>query len=153
MTENMMRKHYVIFSSPGTFMAEQSEREIREWDARKAIAMAANIKERYGAVPYGFYFETRAVAPDSPDGEGGTIRGAEKTIRKSPMHFINGKVETLEQVKARATDRDQILIGNMECNGYSRIVTTKNGWSWCQPFTDGAINLDADGTVLEIASP
>jgi hypothetical protein len=54
-----MKKHFVIFFSPGTFMAETTAKTIESWDTGKAIEMAREIKERYDATPYGFCFTTR----------------------------------------------------------------------------------------------
>jgi hypothetical protein len=39
-------------------------------------------------------------------------------------------------VKARATKDDAILVSNMECNNWKRIVTTTNGYRWTQPLKD-----------------
>jgi hypothetical protein len=64
------------------------------------------------------------------------------------MHYINGKVETLDEVKARATPRDRILVTNMEGNGWKRIVTTSTRWSWCQPLASGDKVLNGDGRVI-----
>ncbi len=50
------------------------------------------------------------------------------------MYFLGGKVETLAEVKARATDADRILVSNMEINGYDQIITNDNSWRWTQPL-------------------
>ena len=147
----VIEKHFVIFYSPGMLFGEQSTREIEAWDARKAVAMSAEIRERYSAVPYGFRFITRAIAPDMPDGHGGTIRGGSSEVASSPMHFIGGTVETLDQVEARNDPSERILRENMRCNGYLSVVTTHNSWKHTAPFMDGAINLDREGNVLEVA--
>jgi len=128
-----MEKNFVTFYSPGTFVAEMSEHPIVSWDIEKAKDMARGIKERYGATPYGFSFSTRGRSNDELDS---------KLIKKSPMYYLGGKVETLKQVKARATEKDSILVSNMECNGYKRIVTNDNSWRWTQP-------LEKDDVVLE----
>jgi hypothetical protein len=130
-----VQQHFVTFYSPGTFVAEATERPIAAWDTDAALAMAAEITERYGATPYGFRFTTRGRAVDELDS---------RVIATSPMHYFGVKVETLEEVKARATDKDSVLLANMECNGYDRIVTTTKGWRWTQP-------LSADDIVLEAA--
>jgi hypothetical protein len=145
------RRHFITFYSPGTLFSETTSKPIDDWDTRKAVAMAADITERHGSTPYGFRFETRACAPDTDDGAGGTIHGAQKVMGASPMHFINGQVETLAQVKARNTGGEDILISNMEGNGWDRVITTRNGYKSTQPFTDGAVNVDVDGNVLEVA--
>ena len=54
-----MKKHFVTFYSPGTFVAEQTTKPIDSWDVELAVSMSGEIKERYGALPYGFQFSTR----------------------------------------------------------------------------------------------
>jgi hypothetical protein len=55
-----------------------------------------------------------------------------------------GLVETLDEVKARRRPdgKDDILISNMEGNGYKRIVTNDNSWRWTQPLEEGDTVLD-----------
>lgn len=116
-----MEKHFVEFFSPGTFVAENTVKEIESWDVDKAKEMAKNIIERYNSKPYSFRFITREK---------------EKIIRKSGFYFINGKVETLEDVKAKNNRDDKILISNMENSSWNKIVTTFSPWRWTQPFDD-----------------
>jgi len=47
-------------------------------------------------------------------------------------------------VKARATDKDRVLVSNMECNGYERIVTNDNSWRWTQPLGPTDVVLEWD---------
>ena len=128
-----MEKHFVTFYSPGTFVAEQTEEPIAAWDVAKATRMARSIKERHNATPYGFRFSTRARGENDLDS---------RVIAKSPLYWLGGHVETLAEVKARATEKDRILVNNMECNGWDRIITNTNSWRWTQP-------LVADDVVLE----
>jgi len=130
-----VQKHFVTFYSPGTFVAETSQKPIDSWDVETAVIMAADIKERYGATPYGFRFSTRARSADDLDS---------KEVAKSAMYYLGGRIETLAQVKARNDPKDRILISNMECNGYDRIVVNDNSWRWTQP-------LHADDVVLNPA--
>lgn len=128
-----MTKHFVTFYSPGTFFAEDTTMPIESWDVERAKDLARGIKERHGATPYGFQFSSRERGPEDLD--------SHETAR-SGTYFLGGKVETLAEVKARATERDRILISNMECNGYERIVTNDNSWRWTQPLRDGDVVLD-----------
>ena len=128
-----MQAHFVTFYSPGTFVAETNELPIDSWDVKKAMKMAHGITQRYNATPYGFQFSTRERADDELDS---------KVAKKSPLYYLGGKVETLEEVKARATDKDRILIQNMECNGWDRIITNDNSWRWTQPLKDDDVVLD-----------
>lgn len=128
-----IEKHFVTFYSPGTFVAEESVKPIDSWDVEQAKAMARTIQERYQATPYGFRFSTRAREENELDS---------KVVSESPLYYLGGTVETLEQVKARATAQDAILISNMECNGYARVITNNNSWKWTQPLRDTDIVLE-----------
>lgn len=128
-----MKAHFVQFYSPGTFVAEISEKPIKSWDIEAAKQMARSIKERLGACPYGFQFITRSRTAKDLDS---------KQTAKSPFYFLGGVVETLAQVKARASDKDRILISNMECNKWARIITNTNSWRWTQPLEPTDIVLD-----------
>jgi hypothetical protein len=128
-----VKKHFVTFYSPGTFFSEASEKPIDSWDVEKAKMMVKGIKERYGATPYGFRFSTRERKDDELDS---------KVVKTSGMYYLGGKVETLAQVKKRATDKDRILISNMECNGWKRIITNDNSWRMTQPLEKDDVVLD-----------
>lgn len=116
-----MKKHFVTFYSPGSFFAENSTRPIKSWDVEAAKKMALEIKEAHGAVPYGFRFSTRSRGPKDLDS---------KVTAESCMYYLGGKVETLAEVKARATSTDRILISNMECNRCDKVITNNNSWRW-----------------------
>jgi hypothetical protein len=127
-----MKRHFVTFYSPGTIVAETTEKPIDSWDAEKAKAMASEITERYNATPYGFRFSTRERGPEDLDS---------KVTKVSPMHYINCRVETLEEIKARGDEAERTLVSNMEINGWDKVVRTKSGWGWTQP-------LEKDDVVL-----
>lgn len=129
-----VKKHYVTFYSPGTFVAEESTREIDSWDVAKARAMADSIVERYGAQPYGFQFSTRARGANDFD---------PKEVARSPMHYVHCKVETLAEIEARNDPKEDILRSNMRANGWKKIVVTTRGWRWTQPLKDGDVVLAA----------
>ena len=120
-----VQQHFVTFYSPGTFVAEQTSKPIDAWNVDDAVAMAALITERYGAKPYGFRFSTRGREDNELDS---------KEIASGPMHYIGGKIETREEIAARADPNDRILLSNMECNGWERVWTTTEGWRWTQPL-------------------
>jgi hypothetical protein len=63
------------------------------------------------------------------------------------MYYLGGKVETIDEVKARGDSNDRILISNMQSNGYSRVVTNINSWKWTQPLNDDDVVLDVDLTA------
>lgn len=128
-----MKKHYVEFFSPGTFVAEQTEQEINEWDVETAIKMSRKIKERYGATPYGFQFTTRERKSTDFDS---------KEVKRSPMYYLGGEIFTVEDIRKRNLPDERILLSNMECNGWDRIVVNTNSWKWTQPLKEGDVVLD-----------
>jgi hypothetical protein len=133
MATKKVEAHFVTFFSPGTFVSEQTEKPIASWDIKKAKEMAQRIKERYNACPFGFQFTTRSRGSKDLDS---------KITKTSPMYYLGGKIETLAEVKARATKEDRILVDNMECNGYARILTNNNSWRWTVPLNETDIVLD-----------
>ena len=100
-------QHFVTFYSPGTFTAEETTKPIESWDVDTAVKMAAGIKERHAAVPYGFRFSTRS----REDGELDS-----KVSSKSNMYYLGGKVETIEDVERRNDPKESVLLSNMRCN-------------------------------------
>ena len=128
-------QHFVTFYSPGTFTAEETTKPIESWDVDTAVKMAAGIKERHAAVPYGFRFSTRS----REDGELDS-----KVSSKSNMYYLGGKVETIEDVERRNDPKESVLLSNMRCNGYDRIVVNTNSWKWTQPLRDDDVILNVD---------
>jgi hypothetical protein len=122
----VVEKHFVTFLSPGTFVAEYSTKPIDSWDVKKAQKMATKIEERYKAVPYGFYFTTRSRGEDDLD--------SHETKRSHMYYLPHCRIETLAEVKRRNDPKESILLSNMECNGYDKIIVTTKGWKWTQPF-------------------
>lgn len=128
-----MKRHFVTFLSPGTFVAEDSTKPIEAWNVKAAQAMAEGITERHSAIPYGFYFTTMERAPGEWE---------PKRTAKSPMYYLpHCKVETLEEIEARNDPKESILRSNMRGNGYSRVIVTTKGWKWTQPLTDTDVVL------------
>lgn len=128
-----MQKHFVTFYSPGTLVSETSDREIYAWDVNEAVEMAKSIKERHGAVPYGFRFITRSRGDFDLDS---------KVTDTSPMYYLGGKVETLAEVEARNDPGERILRSNMRSNGFARIIVNTNSWKITQPLNDEDVVLD-----------
>ena len=130
-----MKKNFVVFMSPGTFVAEMTQKEIDFWDVSKAVEMSKNIKERYGSIPYGFYFITRERGENDFDS---------KETKRSSMYYLGGKILTLEELKSRNDPKDKTLISNMECNNWDKVIINDNSWRWTQP-------LKHDDKVLELS--
>lgn len=131
----MTQQHFVTFYSPGTFVAETTEKPVAAWNVDDAVAIAALIEERHGAKPYGFRFTTRGRSETELDS---------KVIATSPMHYIGGKVETLDDVAARSDPREAILLSNMRCNRWNRIWRSTAGWAWTQPLSDDDVVIGSD---------
>lgn len=123
-----MEQHFVRFYSPGTLVAEQTQKTIDSWDIEKAKQIAKDITERYGAKPYGFCFVTRQRDDDELDS---------KEVKKSGMYYLGGEIVTLEDLKRKNDPDDKILISNMEYNDWNEIVRNQNSWSWTQPLKEG----------------
>lgn len=128
-----MKQHFVTFYSPGTFVAEDTTKPIDSWDVEKAKEMAREIKERHGATPYGFSFSTRTRGDEDLDSH---------VSETSATYFLGGKVRTLQEVKADNDPREEILLSNMECNGWDRIITNTNLWKWTQPLKENDVVLE-----------
>lgn len=127
-----MKKHFVKFLSPGTFVAEETVKPIDEWDVDKAVEMARSIVECYNARPYGFQFFTRERGPNDLDSHISEL---------SAMYYLGGKIETIEEVRERADPDERILLANME-GSFDKIIVNTNSWKWTQPFNDGDVLLD-----------
>jgi hypothetical protein len=128
-----MKKHFVIFFSPGTLVAESDIKPIESWDVDAAIEMSRGIEARYGATPFGFQFITKERNEDELDSH---------VSECSVMYYLGGEVLTLTEIKERSDPRDSILISNMECNGWDRVIENRNSYLWCQPLKDGDVVLD-----------
>lgn len=125
-----MKKHFVTFFSPGTFVAEQSVKEIDSWDVEKAREMAKGVTERHGATPYGFMFSTRSRTETELDS---------KTTDESGMYYLNCKKRTFEEIEAEADPGNKTLLHNMKSNKWNAIAQGASGW--CQPLEEGDVIL------------
>jgi len=123
-----VKRHFVEFFSPGTFVAESTVRPVEQWDVVEAMEMARSVEERHGATPYGFRFITRERKAGELDSH---------VADTSAMFFLGGKVLTLRQVEARNDPSDKILISNMKCNDIGRVVQNDNSYRSVQPLRKG----------------
>lgn len=122
-----MTKHFVIFYSPGSFVSETTEKEIDSWDVEEAKKMARNIKERYGATPYGFKFITRSRGKKDLD---------------SGMYYLGGRIRHLDFIILEDKPDEQILISNMKINGWDRVIENTNSWKITQPLREDDVVLE-----------
>lgn len=144
-----MRKHQVIFYSPGTLFSESSTHDIDSWDTVQAVAMAETIRARYNARPYGFVFRTLIIADDVPDGEGGFLHVEPKEVARSGVHFLGGRLETYSDVVARNDDKEDILRSNMRNNDYWIVCINENSFRSTMPFDEKDFIVNAQGIVVQ----
>jgi hypothetical protein len=118
---DMSVRHYVTFYSPGTFVSETTIIQIDSWDVNKAIELSKTIKERHGAIPYGFSFKT--VKSD----------GFEKIpVNKSGMYYLGGKILSYDDIED--IPENKILRSNMRNNNYKYVIENTNSWKVVLPF-------------------
>lgn len=122
-----MEKHFVKFFSPGTFVQEETEKEIDSWDVEIAKEMSKTIIERYESHPFAFQFITRGRSDTELNS---------KVINKSGLYYINGIVKTLQDIDAENDPKNETLLWNMRVNKYNKVVTTTSPWKWTSVFND-----------------
>lgn len=116
-----MRKEtvvYVTFLSPGSIVAAQWTKDVESLDP-----YAVDWPDR----AYAFTMHTREDVVD------GDTRYKGTPTRVGPVYYHpDSKVETLEEVRINP-NAGSILISNMECNRWDRVVWSRWG-NWPQPF-------------------
>lgn len=122
-----MKKHFVTFYSPGTFVHEETTKEIESWNVDQAVAMSKEIKERYGATPFGFRFKTRERGQKDFDS---------KQTAESGWYFLGGKIRTRAQVEADNDPKEEILRSNMRGNNIAAVIENTNSWKVTVPFDE-----------------
>jgi len=128
-----MKKHFVTFYSPGTFVSESTTKEVDSWDTEQAMKLVSNIKERHGATPYAFIFTTKSREENDLDS---------KETARSCVYHLGGKIETVEEIELRNDPKEAILLSNMQMNGMSRVVVNTNSWRFVSPLGDTDVVLD-----------
>lgn len=120
----------VVFYSPGTLMSETTQLEIEGNTIQKvminSVLESNNVRERYGAMPYGF-----------------KIQG-----EKYMCYLPHNKIELYDDIKKRNDPKDSILLTNMMNNGWKAIVTTVISWKISNPFCDDDCILDNFGNIV-----
>jgi hypothetical protein len=97
------------------------------------MKMAHKIVERYNATPYAFRFSTRQRADNELDS---------KMVKISRTYYLGGHIETLAQVEKRNDQKEEILLSNMRCNGWKKIIVNDNSWRSVHPFRKGDVLLN-----------
>ena len=132
----MMKKHFVTFYRPGTFVAETVVREVDGWNLDEARNAYDNLDDFMRTNCYGFQFFTKGRADDELDS---------KVTDRSAMYYLGGKVETYEDVQSR-TNGYSTLLSNMKSNGYDRVITNVPS-GWTQPLRDDDVVLPVNEWV------
>lgn len=125
-----MLKHYAEFYSPGSFF---NETDIVPMDCR-------SVDEAINKAPktaFAFTFFDR----EELEQVGEVLRGHSKN--RSQRYYLGGDLLTVEQVKAQVPNSD-ILVNNMECNGWKQVIRTPFGNF--QPLHEGDV-------VLQVKQP
>ena len=63
-------------------------------------------------------------------------------VKRLRGYYLGGKIETLEEIKARNDPAERTLLSNMEINCYPRVIVNTNSWRWTQPLKDDDVVLD-----------
>ena len=127
-----IKKNFVTFYSPGSFVSETEDREIETWDVEQACDMARTIKARYNAIPYAFQFYTKGRSDAELDSS---------VIDRSGLYYINCNKLSKEQI-ADEYGTSSILYRNMENNRWEYIARTIIGWKGHYPIENDDVVLD-----------
>jgi uncharacterized protein (UPF0128 family) len=126
---NYVRKTYVEFLYPGSFFSESSAKEVKTRDVSK-LKVPKNA--------FGFkFFDILSVVVDA---DGKKVKLTSEQINVSPMHYYGGKIYTVAELKREFPNND-ILISNIEGNGYKKAIRCRTG-NW-QPFEETDIFVEA----------
>lgn len=105
-----IKKTYVEFVYPGSFMNEYSSQEVKSRDAEVELPK--------GAFAYRFFdHETVKVGNKTFTGDRSNVSG---------LTYVDGEVLSVEDVK-KSVPNSRTLVSNMEGNGWDYVVKTKRG--------------------------
>jgi hypothetical protein len=146
-----MKKNYVEFLSPGTFCSESSSFPIEKWDVKEAISILKekNIKERYGAKPYGFRFSTWVEAENDVIVDGELLKLEPKKVESSGIYYLTGTVRSAQDVLNGNEERESILRSNVRCNGFNAVVENRNFYLSTFPFYPEDKVVNWDGEIID----
>ncbi len=105
------QKTYVEFSFCGAVVDEVLSFEVESRDI-------GSLRVPDGAFGFQFFDQLSTMV--------GKVELVSGRLNKSPMHYYGGRVMTLEEVRAEMPE-ERILILNMECNGYDRVIQCRYG--------------------------
>lgn len=138
-------KHYVIFYSPGTFVSEQTKKQIFSWDCKEAVNMSKSIVERHNAIPFSFKFQTFSE-PELPK-EYNEYKLEPKLKKESGLYHLGGTVTTYDHFLTES--KDNIVISNMRVNEIWLVVVNNNSFRSTTPFEEDHFILGPDGEIVE----
>ena len=71
-----------------------------------------------------------------------------KVTARSGLHFLDGRVLTIEDIEARKDPKDDILVSNMR-GGMPIVVETINGYRSVHLFEERDVTVNARGEIVE----
>ena len=118
-------EHRIEFRCPGTFVDEHVTRIVKKENLtiKHAVAIYDDMVARHNAKPYGFHLVTEVHGEFERDGK---VFTSPAEISRSGLHFINGKVLTLDDIPD--TKENDILRSNMRGNDIPAVVETRNSY-------------------------
>lgn len=84
------------------------------------------------------------------DGRGGELKIEPKELKRSPLHYLGGKVIRYDDIPD--DDKNSILRSNMRCNDWPLVIENTNSWRFTGAFHEGEVICDADGSIVRRAS-
>lgn len=134
----------VTYYSPGTLFSEQDNYDFDDFDLKKFINKAKNIKQRYGASPYGFSYQKLKTPLNPPKLEGFKVNVEPKTLEKSGMFYITGDIIFSKDLVG---NDERILRGNLE-NNYDGIgIVNRNSYKFHAGFNEKDCIINWDGVI------
>lgn len=124
-----VQKTYVEILYPGSFFPEEDVIVVNKRDPKK-------ISSKYPTA-FSFQFYDLVSKEIEVDGEKQQVSGKKKNI--SPKYYPDGELYTANQLRKIDAKEYDILISNMECNGWKHVVKTRRGNF--QPFEQGKDEL------------
>jgi len=118
-------KTFVEFLYPGVMFDETSVSEVKTRDWKKL-----NVPER----AFGFRFFD--IMETEEDG----VKLQSSRLNQSPIHYYGGRVMTIDEVREEMPEA-RILISNMECNNWHKVVCCRTGNF--KPFENDDIFIQA----------
>jgi len=125
---------YVEFFYPGLIFPESSVRKVKNRDVKKL---------KIPTTAFGFhFFDIKSTIVRKTKMES-------KRLNASPFYYFGGRIMTLEEV-CKELPEAKILINNMECNGWDRVIRCRTGNY--QPFVKGYSFIEPKQRDLQIVA-